>query len=438
LPSGLRRITPPMLKTMKAADAFRGVPGLLPGHVLAAFKAAAPFLGLRSSVIHAIDWLFRFTQAIDWEPGSRPVVWPSAAEQRAAFGLSAAQVKSLNRQLAELGLVIMRDSPNGKRYGVRKHGRTGPIVEAYGFDLSPLAARFADFRAIAAEGKARQGRMKALRRRASIARNGLRQLLAAAAAEPAAGCDLAAWKLSAAPLGLGLADIIDEGVLAMAVAGLERVRDEAQVALEKYISGPFAQVDPVETGPKGSGNQPHITTTNELLNPPDTVVAGEGGGREGGMGIGLMAGCSHGRTQAAAARGPREPDKANCLHDVRQEGKVLNLTPQQLTRLAPKLRLYLPQTTATWPDIVNAADWLRGDLGISKSLWGDACLTLGRMHTAVAVALVSAKREGHFRTSPGAYFCGMVRRARTGELNLDKTIWGLRAQLQEGPPIRKH
>jgi replication initiation protein RepC len=102
------------------------------------------------------------------------------------------------------------------------------------------------------------------------------------------------------------------------------------------------------------------------------------------------------------------------------------------------LRPYLPRASATWRDIVDAADWLRGDLGISKSLWGEACLTLGRERAAVAVAAVSAKPDGHFRSGPGAYFFGMVRRAKTGALNLDRTIWGLRAQMKEGLPIVRH
>jgi hypothetical protein len=32
----------------------------------------------------------------------------------------------------------------------------------------------------------------------------------------------------------------------------------------------------------------------------------------------------------------------------------------------------------------------------------------------------------------------MVRRAKTGALNLDRTIWGLRAQMKEGLPIVRH
>ena len=69
---------------------------------------------------------------------------------------------------------------------------------------------------------------------------------------------------------------------------------------------------------------------------------------------------------------------------------------------------------------------LRGELGISRPLWGEACLAMGRECAAVAVALVSARPAEHFRTSPGGYFHGMVAKAKAGELNLVRTIWGLR------------
>ena len=63
--------------------------------------------------------------------------------QEEALGLSPTQVKEINRRLIELGLVTMKDSPNGKRYG--KRDPKGRIVEAYGFDLAPIAARHAEF-----------------------------------------------------------------------------------------------------------------------------------------------------------------------------------------------------------------------------------------------------------------------------------------------------
>ena len=107
-------------------------------------------------------------------------------------------------------------------------------------------------------------------------------------------------------------------------------------------------------------------------------------------------------------------------------GTVMKLGTDELTRLAPRLRPYLRSSAPTWPEIVAAADWLRQDLGVSKSLWGDACLAMGREEAAIALAIVSAKPAEHFRTTPGGYFHGMVAKARAGELNLGRTIWALR------------
>ena len=121
------------------------------GQLLAAFKAAAPRLGLSPRLVHAIDWLFRFTQPQDWGRGGRPIVWPSASLQQEALGLSATRVKAINRALIEAGLITMKDSPNGKRYGTRD--ARGSIIEAYGFDLSPIAARHAEFVRLAEEAQ---------------------------------------------------------------------------------------------------------------------------------------------------------------------------------------------------------------------------------------------------------------------------------------------
>jgi replication initiation protein RepC len=74
----------------------------------------------------------------------------------------------------------------------------------------------------------------------------------------------------------------------------------------------------------------------------------------------------------------------------------------------------------------TAPIWWLGELGISRPLWGEACVAMGRECAAVAVALVSARPAEHFRTSPGGYFHGMVMKAKAGELNLVRTIWSLR------------
>ena len=70
------------------------------------------------------------------------------------------RVKALNRALFEAGIFVIRDNEQGKRYGRR--GPDGRIIEAYGFDLTPLAQRYDEFVRIAAEAKIERERMKAL------------------------------------------------------------------------------------------------------------------------------------------------------------------------------------------------------------------------------------------------------------------------------------
>ena len=50
----------------------------------------------------------------------------------------------------------------------------------------------------------------------------------------------------------------------------------------------------------------------------------------------------------------------------------------------------------------------------------------GRDAAAIVLAIVSAKPAEHFTSSPGGYFYGMVAKAKVGELNLARTVWGLR------------
>ena len=106
------------------------------------------------------------------------------------------------------------------------------------------------------------------------------------------------------------------------------------------------------------------------------------------------------------------------------------IRPDELIKLAPRLKPYLRRPNPTWSEIIDAADWLRHDLDVSKPLWGEACLTMGRDLAAVALAIVSTKEPEHFRTTPGGYFRGMVQKAKAGELHLERTVWAMRRATQ--------
>src|SRR5690242_1373460 len=133
LPAGRRRTTAPML----AAQAARPTSWepVRRGVALSACKRAAPALGLPRRVLDLLDYLVGRTLEADWLDGARPVAWPSNATLQDALGLGRTQIKTLVHVALEHGLIEMADSPNGHRYGRREGGR---VVEAYGFDLSPL------------------------------------------------------------------------------------------------------------------------------------------------------------------------------------------------------------------------------------------------------------------------------------------------------------
>jgi replication initiation protein RepC len=393
-------MTPGLLRADRTAEGFAGLPeGVTsPGRLLAALKAAAPRLCIAPRLVHAIDWLFCFSQPQDWEKGGRPVVWPSALMQQEALGLSPTQVKEINRRLIEFGLMTMKDSPNGKRYGRRDP--KGRITEAYGFDLAPIAARHAEFVRLAEEGRAERAAMGRLRRRATIARKAIIQILETAQEYEFAGEEwqTLARESDALARALKAVERVDE--MEAGVTSLERRQAVARKRLETLLGV-------VETDPKGAENRPHQYNYNRTPNPnQDTVIASN---RCSGEGEGAVP-CY------PAPMPPRRPEK----------GMVHGIRPDELVKLTPKLTLYLRNPNPGWPEIVDAADWLRHDLGVSKSLWGEACLAMGRELAAVALAIVSTKEAEHFRTSPGGYFHGMVAKAVAGELHLERTVWALR------------
>jgi replication initiation protein RepC len=345
-------MTPGLLRADRTAEGFAGLPqGVTsPGQLLAALKSAAPRLGIAPRLVHAVDWLFRFTQPQDWEQGRRPVVWPSASMQQEALGLSPTQVKEINRRLIELGLVTMKDSPNGKRYGLRDP--KGRITEAYGFDLAPIATRHAEFRRHAEEGRAERLAMGRLRRRATIARKAIIQILETAAEYAIEGEEWQTLARESEALTRALRSVERVDEMEMGVQSLERRQAAARERLETLLGV-------VDSDPKGAENRPHIYNYKPRLDlKKDTVIAAKECSR-GGEGSVL---------RSPAPVPPKRPEK----------GMVHGIRPDEVVRLMPKLKPYLRVPYPAWPDIVDAADDLRHDLGVSKSLWGDACLAMGR------------------------------------------------------------
>ena len=349
---------------------------------------------------------FRCYRTPDWGRGGRPIVWPSASVQQEALGLSESRVKMLNRALIEVGLITMKDSPNGKRYG--KRDARGNIVEAYGFDLSPIAARHAEFLRLAAEARAERIAMGRLRRRATIARNGITQILETAAEYGFPGEEWPTLRRETRDLGQALRKVERPEEMTLGVESLERRQRSARERLESLLSKVESDArESVIPGPLGPENRPHQYTYKPSQNPEqDTVIAQDESSSPGGEAV--------------------APTAAPTRLEPPETGRVLKLAPDELVKLAPRLKSYLRSPDPAWQDVVEAAAFLRSDLGVSKSLWAEACLAMGRERAAIAIAIVSTKDPAHFRTSAGGYFHGMVTKAKAGHLNLDRTLWGMR------------
>ena len=128
--------------------------------------------------------------------------------------------------------------------------RAGHIIEAYGFDLSPLAARHAEFLRLAEEGRAERAAMGRLRRRATIARKAITQILETAQEYGFAGEEWQILARETAALTRALKAVERPDEMETGVKSLERRQSAARERLESLLGV-------VDSDPKGPENRPH-------------------------------------------------------------------------------------------------------------------------------------------------------------------------------------
>jgi len=406
-PSGLRRISPAMLAFREKADAYQGLQegSLKPFQFLAAFQQALPYLRLPPKAFELVAWLFDMTHACDWQQGSRPISWPSARLQQEYLGLSAARVKVLNRALFEAGIFVIRDNAEGKRYGQR--GPDGRILQAFGFDLSPLAQRHAEFLHIAEEARIERALVRSYRRQLTLVRKAILQAEAILTNTQNVLPEVTAWLTERDRLDLVCRRVrVSKDLRAL----LSQMQD-VQTGLEDIIKSEREQQEQTKTSPAGLENKPYINTNTTLKHYPskDTVIA-------------FKRSSQHGPKAAISSF------KAEAKPQEAASGKKSGLTqPAELLELAPELGQWVGASSPGWQDVIGAAGGpLRHSLGVSTTLWAQACRVMGREGATLALALVSAKPDGYFSSGPAGYFGGMVKKAEKGELFLERSLWALR------------
>lgn len=367
--------------------------------VFAIVKRAAPALGIGIGALQTLEHLISFTHADDWKAGRTPIAWPSNLTLAEAAGKTVSAIKARMRQLRALGLVLARDSGHGRRTGRRDD--SGVITAAFGVDLSPLRIRFHELQELAEAYTAQSRLFKEGRQEIARVRRIVGQALAQAATMRLTGSH---W--------LALQEAIDRVAAAADSARLARDSDMYRSAIsrlpdvEQLIATTIDRfMFPEENEGSGSKNEPfiHIQTSPH----PIEDVQGE-----------------RARSSDPRASGPNAAELP-----VSPSNSRFDARPAELMEMFPTTAMYVGSGKATWPDIHRAASRLRNDLGIRVGVYVDALEKLGPDAAAVAI-MITAERQSRseIRLTPGAYFAGMIGKAKRDELDLAKSLWGFRTE----------
>lgn len=389
---------------------------------LLAIKRVAAHLGLKASDMMLLDTLGAFTKPQDWEEGNRPIVWASNAYLMEQTGFSLSALKRHARRLVDFGVVSFKDSPNGKRWGHRDD--EGHIVEAYGFDLAPLAARAVEFEALFEDLKAERQLCQRLKRQITITRRALRARIERALEDGLSGPwgDLRAVfdtlierlpkshtnseaLLSLLSLFRGLQErvhsVLSENESSVNVVVVDNVA-ETTSSVQKSIQ---------KMNPKGAINDPHILITKQL-NPvtrkrsEDEHVEPVGSDLDPDVPV----------VEAAEVKNSGREVPGNSDIDI---GMVMQACPQ-FAEMAHNLGGYIKD----WNALHRIAGQVRPMVGVSEHAWGVAQERLGPAAAAAAMALIFDKFSDGDVASPGGYLRGMVDKAGAGELHLERSFFG--------------
>ncbi len=324
--------------------------------------------------------------------GEGLIVFPSNQQLALrAHGMAPATLRRHLAALVDCGLIIRRDSPNGKRFA--RKGQGGEIETAFGFDLSPLVARAEEFEAWAEEVRAEERALRLVRERITLCRRDIVKMIAVGVEEgvPVAriGQGISSW---GAVLGLyrAIADRIPRtgtlGELEPIAEDLTRLADEILSLLETHAKAK-------KTNANESQIERHIQNSN-----PQNLIALEPAFRE---------------RQAERAEPVSEP--ATRPQQAFPLGMVLDACPD--------IADYAKGGISHWRDLLAAASVARAALGISPSACEAAQAAMGEIPAAIVVAAILQK--GAAIASAGGYLRDLTRKAETGEFTIGPMLMAL-------------
>ena len=417
--SGWRKASAGLARAEEFAEAGAEI-NVPKSRAFVAVKRVGSHIGLKPGDLLLLDTLGAFTQSQDWEKGRRPIVWASNAYLMAQTGFSLSALKRHARRLAEAGVISFKDSPNGKRWGRRDD--EGVIIEAYGFDLSPLSARAEEFEQLHIEVQAERALCQRLKRQITVSRRMIRARIEAAVSGALRG----PWTQ--------LTTLFEELLARLprrhtASETLERLMDwfrELQERVEAAYLKAVRAEEVVENSPESIEQASEMT---QEMNPREVIS---------GPHIPITTKldpvtCNSSEKEEAAGVAPNAPPEERVdreledwVADVRKKrGAALDLPTvmqacPEFAQWARNVGGYLKD----WGDLHRVAGQLRPMIGVSEHAWNLAQDRLGPQIATAALVLTFDKHAKGEVASPGGYLRGMIEKAGAGELHLERSFYG--------------
>ncbi len=315
---------------------------------------------------------------------------------------------SLRRHLAALvacGLIIRRDSPNGKRYA--RKGEGGEIEKAFGFDLTPIVARAGEFFRIAAKAKAEELVLRQLRERITICRRDIDKMIATGSYE-GVPADWNAFRAAYKELAGRIPRKAAMAVLEPLAMALETLSGEIRAILEAHVKKSHVKTIKI------SGNADQIERHIQNSNPKPKIE-------------------SELSLQEAQAENAAPHMPPSAAPPERQAPK-----PQQhsfplgmVLEACPDIADHARDGVKSWRDLVATAALVRPMLGISPSAWEEAVDVLGPNDAAVVLAAILQRSS--VISSAGGYLRSLTDKARAGAFSLGPVLMALiRANMRKG------
>ncbi|WP_077963376.1 plasmid replication protein RepC [Ensifer adhaerens] len=369
--------------------------------------AAKTSLGVSDRSLAVLNALLSFYPKTELDPSAGLVVFPSN-EQLAVrtHGMAETTLRRHLTALVEAGLILRRDSPNGKRYARRD--RKGTIGQAFGFDLAPMLTRASEFAAEAARLEADRRYLQVMRERLSLCRRDVIKLVELLRSSDILLADEADTQCQAVYMALSRKPSITEVERTLDL--LSALRDNLTNYLENLLKTQNMAANERQ-------DERHIQNS-ESDYQSESEIARER--PERGISDQADAETQFGADGEAVAGHPPLPSPSR-LHD-----HVIALPV--VLKACPQIRDYGPTGhIGSWRDMFTAATVVRTMLGISSEAYDEACTVLGPETTATVLACLLERSE-HIH-SAGGYLRDLTRRARSRTFTVSAMLSArLRAQ----------